>query len=287
MESETHLDAGTYALVNTENSRYALDTKDGLAVVHPYIASRSQQWKLTTADGVFWHVQNEVDHKFSWHVKNYLKSQHYQLYMPYSKHIVDVDPKEMKPGSSVVVNRDSQRPRQVWKLCRDLHLNVSSTLKDGNIYKITQPHCKGFMTLGLDTKGGFFRAVETDHGWAFQHVQTQKYLGIPPTIILDDAVQVSTVGKPFSWMVIPNSGNPKSFEIWLPFASRVLNLYRDGKVMLVGGTLGTDYATWWHYEPCDEELPSDTHEALESDRKNKECIPGPEERPSGPRARSP
>ncbi|KAH6906898.1 hypothetical protein BKA70DRAFT_1563321 [Coprinopsis sp. MPI-PUGE-AT-0042] len=85
----TNLEPGTYALINTQHTWYALDTKDGIAVAYPYIASTSQQWNLTTSDGVFWHANNvksgrflglpinahvqnslalqELDHKFAWH----------------------------------------------------------------------------------------------------------------------------------------------------------------------------------------------------------------------------
>lgn len=56
-------------------------------------------------------------------------------------------------------------------------------------------------------------AKKTDHGWAFQHVQNERYLGFPHTIIdLDEAVQISTVEKPFTWMIIPYPGDAKIFK---------------------------------------------------------------------------
>jgi hypothetical protein len=49
-----------------------------------------------------------------------------------------------------------------------------------------------------------FRAVKTNHGWAFQHVQTQQYLGIPHTTVrADEAARIVGVAKPFTWMIIP------------------------------------------------------------------------------------
>ncbi|KAH6906895.1 hypothetical protein BKA70DRAFT_1563319 [Coprinopsis sp. MPI-PUGE-AT-0042] len=312
---ETQLEAGTYALRNSQYSRHALDTKDGLAVVRPYIASESQHWKLTTSDGAFWHVQNvesgrylglpiheraqdsvivrEVDHKFAWHMKMLGGHRYYVLYVPYSSHIVDINPEMTTQGSDVLLNQDGQGDHQVWILCEDPQLDVSSTLEDGHIYQIISMF-HGYMYFDLDTKkvscsrsetsgGGQFRAVRTDHGWAFQHVQTQRYLGIPHTIALDDAIQVSTVVKPFTWMIIPDAYVSKwsamTFEIWLPFASRVLNLRHDLNVKVFRQTPDSDcFITSWQFEPCDEPLPSPTPDPPESDRKDKEHIPGPKER---------
>jgi hypothetical protein len=49
-----------------------------------------------------------------------------------------------------------------------------------------------------------FRAVKTDNGWAFQHVQTQLYLGIPHTVVpMDKPRGVTMVENPFTWMIIP------------------------------------------------------------------------------------
>ncbi|KAH6906901.1 hypothetical protein BKA70DRAFT_1563323 [Coprinopsis sp. MPI-PUGE-AT-0042] len=312
---ETQLEAGTYALVNLKYSRYALDTKDGLAVVRPYIVSESQQWNVTTSDGVFWHVQNvesgrylglriheraqdsvivrEVDYKFAWHVKRCEEPRYYVLYVPYSSHIVDINPEMTTQGSDVLLNQDGQGDHQVWILCRDPHLDVSSALKDGHIYEIISMDDR-CMYFDIDTKrvscswsetsgGDQFRAVETDHGWAFQHVQTQRYLGIPHTIALDDEVQVSTVVKPFTWMIILDAyvseWSAMAFEMWLPFASRVLDLDFDCNVKVFRQTPDSDcYTTSWRFEPCDEPSPSTTPEPLESDRKDKERIPGPKER---------
>jgi hypothetical protein len=50
-----------------------------------------------------------------------------------------------------------------------------------------------------------FQAVKTDNGWAFQHVQTQQYLGIPHTVVRADKPRVVTlVENPFTWMIIPH-----------------------------------------------------------------------------------
>ncbi|KAH6906893.1 hypothetical protein BKA70DRAFT_1285754 [Coprinopsis sp. MPI-PUGE-AT-0042] len=173
---ETQLEAGTYAIVNVQYYRYALDTKDGLAVVRPYIACESQQWNFTTSvnDGVFWHLQNvesgrylglpmdenvedslklrEVDHKFSWHVKrDENDNHHYLLYVPYTKHVVDMDPKDVKPANKVFVYQDGEGRHQSWHLCR------ASSLKDGDVYKITNTTpCFRYepITFDNDTKRG-------------------------------------------------------------------------------------------------------------------------------------
>ncbi|KAH6906891.1 hypothetical protein BKA70DRAFT_1223761 [Coprinopsis sp. MPI-PUGE-AT-0042] len=279
----TNPEPGTYALISTRFSRYGircylpwlgLFTDCPEAVAYPYIASPLQQWNLTSPDGVCWHIQNmesgrylglpihehardflalgEVDHKFSWHIKwaeKHLFSVF--LYIPYSKHVVDLVPGKMNPGR-VYLYQDGCFPLQTWYLCKDLHLDVSSTLKNGGVYKINKPSSSLSMNFEIGAKGVScakagasdghkFRALETDQGWVFQHVQTQRYLGIWHTISqLDEAVPVSTVGKSFTWIVIPYHENHKLtggaqkfkiFEIWLPFTSRAVGL--DEKVMLV------------------------------------------------------
>ncbi|KAH6871732.1 hypothetical protein BKA70DRAFT_1578101 [Coprinopsis sp. MPI-PUGE-AT-0042] len=309
------LEAGTYTLVNFAYSRYALDTKDGLAVVSPYIACESQQWKLTTSDGVFWHVQNveserylglpinkhvqnslklqELDHKFSWHVKrDENHGHHYLLYVPYTKHVVDMDPEDVKPGNGeVFVYEDGKGTHQSWHLCR------APSLRDGDVYKIA--HAKrsvGSITFDNDTKREcegsdahkaslalWFRAIETDRGWAFQHVQTQRYLGIPHTVSLSNFVQISTVRKPFTWILIPDGGVSMVFEIWLPFTKRAIKLYRGGEVTLIlQGLEEKKFWTCWRFEPCDEPSSSTVNEPLEADMKDRECMPGPEETPPSP-----
>jgi hypothetical protein len=56
------------------------------------------------------------------------------------------------------------------------------------------------------------RAIKTDYGWAFQHVQTQQYLGVLHNIVLDEAAQIVGVAKPFTWMIIPYHGEEGTFR---------------------------------------------------------------------------
>jgi hypothetical protein len=57
-----------------------------------------------------------------------------------------------------------------------------------------------------------FRAVKMDIGWAFQHVLTSQYLGIPPSVVCPHQTNVTMVGKPFTWLIVPNHTDRKQFQ---------------------------------------------------------------------------
>ncbi|KAH6871088.1 hypothetical protein BKA70DRAFT_1356735 [Coprinopsis sp. MPI-PUGE-AT-0042] len=313
------LTPGVYALINDDPPRYALDAKGGSVVAYPYITSPLQQWNLTTPDRVCWWIQNvqsgrylglpanahvknsltlqEVDHKFAWHIRKHERFRRlFILYVPYSKHVVDICAETVNPGSRIRIYQDGQASHQSWNLCKDLHLDKE------NSTPITNATSNGSLTVYSDVKGVScvqpemedgdpemylgsdlrFRAFKTNHGWAFQHVQTGRYLGIPHTIMeLDEVVQLSTVEKPFTWMIIPYHGDSKIFEIFLPFTSRALETsdeWNDKRVYLRPASKVN--CLWWRFRPCKRSLSSSSYESFQSGGEGLECIPGPEDGPS-------
>jgi hypothetical protein len=57
-----------------------------------------------------------------------------------------------------------------------------------------------------------FRAIKNGRGWAFQHVQTQQYLGIPYNVVGTEGAYVSTVEETFTWMIIPHHHKRDNFK---------------------------------------------------------------------------
>ncbi|KAH6871737.1 hypothetical protein BKA70DRAFT_1354816 [Coprinopsis sp. MPI-PUGE-AT-0042] len=139
-------ETGTYALVNTQCSRYALDTKDSIVVAYPYVSSPSQQWNVTTPDGHGLALR-EVKHKD--------KVQHdcFQLYVPYSKFVVSMDSEIPKAGSAIFVSENRQKPHQAWYLCKDLHLQTSSILESEDVYRIHNSQSQATITLRDESRG--------------------------------------------------------------------------------------------------------------------------------------
>ncbi|KAH6871089.1 hypothetical protein BKA70DRAFT_362154 [Coprinopsis sp. MPI-PUGE-AT-0042] len=126
-----------------------------------------------------------------------------------------------------------------------------------------------------------FRALRTDHGWAFEHVQTQKYLGIPYTVVHPDApIQVSTVEEPLTWMIIPHHGNEKKFKICLPFTSQVLYPESGSVSMPVCLRENSEAGwTWWGFELYSEPFSATLQASFERHEKSEECMPGPKDEP--------
>ncbi|KAH6871092.1 hypothetical protein BKA70DRAFT_1578490 [Coprinopsis sp. MPI-PUGE-AT-0042] len=306
----TNPEPGTYALINSQLTRYALDTNNGIAVAYPYIASASQQWSLSTPDGIFWHVKNvesgrflglpvdvhvqnsvalqEVEYKFSWHIRRHEQHQNkFYFYVPYSRHVVDISPEKMKPGSEAFIHQDGQGLHQTWHLCRDLHLSASSALNDGDVYKLVNAFFHMSMTFRVDSKevscaplalaeNPHCRAIKRTHGWAFQNIRTERYLGIPHTVVHpDEPTLVSTVENPFIWMIIPHHADRSKFKICLPFTSRILGTQTDTLVCLVPNS--EEDPSWWGFELSHEAASSPLQVPPESDESSKELILGPKE----------
>ncbi|KAH6871738.1 hypothetical protein BKA70DRAFT_301552 [Coprinopsis sp. MPI-PUGE-AT-0042] len=104
-----------------------------------------------------------------------------------------------------------------------------------------------------------FQAFEMDNGWAFQHVQTKRYLGIPHTVVrLDDWVQLTSVPKPFTWMVVPHHRDGRKFQICLPFTSLLLGPQRghrgDNLPLHLQTASEADWA-WWTFEDSESPWP--------------------------------
>ncbi|KAH6899104.1 hypothetical protein BKA70DRAFT_1406456 [Coprinopsis sp. MPI-PUGE-AT-0042] len=266
--NEPTLEPGNYALVNSRCIQYVLDTKDGIgdqsfqrySVAYPYIASQSQQWSLKTRNGVGWYLQNvasglylglpadeharnglpvhEVEHEFEWYLKREGDSSNcFSLYVPYTRHVIDLNPGNPKPEMVLYIYEDGKGPHQVWHLCKDLHLETSKALVDGKIYRIVNGQSKTMMTLKEDytvacfqsdlAEGQKFKAIKTLTGWAFRTVHTDRYLGIPLTIVApDNGPRLSSVATEFTWMVFPHYDDRKRFRIWIPFTRKLMDLHR-------------------------------------------------------------
>ncbi|KAH6906963.1 hypothetical protein BKA70DRAFT_382346 [Coprinopsis sp. MPI-PUGE-AT-0042] len=132
---------------------------------------------------------------------------------------------------------DGKGPHQVWYFCKDLHLETSKVLRNGRIYRIVNGQSKTMMTLKEDltvacfqselAEGQKFEAIKTRNGWAFRTVHTDRYLGIPLTVVApDNGPRLSSVATEFTWMVFPHYDDHKKFRIWIPFTRKLMDLHR-------------------------------------------------------------
>ncbi|KAH6906926.1 hypothetical protein BKA70DRAFT_1491684 [Coprinopsis sp. MPI-PUGE-AT-0042] len=285
-------EVGTYAIVNVRLPQWVLDTKEGVVVANPYMASPSQQfhpniqWNLQSSDGISWFIQNvaserylglpvgenvrncltlrEVNHKFAWHFRHY-KGEQYQFlpHVPYTKHVIDLDPRNPKPGETVLyVHEDNAGAHQAWFLRKDLHLETSSVLQDGRTYMILNAQSNTAITMKDDhsvtcfqsdnREGQKFRAVKTASGWAFQNISSERYLGIPHSIVYpDNSPCLSSLEIEFTWMVLPHHEGCRKFNIWLPFTRKLLDLHKgqweDDAPIQITGTIDVEHI-WWRFE---------------------------------------
>ncbi|KAH6871734.1 hypothetical protein BKA70DRAFT_1241536 [Coprinopsis sp. MPI-PUGE-AT-0042] len=228
--------------------QWVLNTKGGEVVANPYISSPSQQWNLESFDGGSWYIQNvasgrylglpieeyasnfyklrEVNQKFAWHIKKYDNQwNQFLLHVPYTEFVICLDSGVSQPGTTVLYVHDNGGSHLAWYLY--LHLEPSSVLKGGGIYKIhyannpsayititvkddhsgTDINRPKSLTLNMYDEGEkqMFKAVKTANGWAFQNVKTEQYLGFPPTTVYpDNSLRLSSVAMQFPWMVVPH-----------------------------------------------------------------------------------
>ncbi|KAH6871743.1 hypothetical protein BKA70DRAFT_1354870 [Coprinopsis sp. MPI-PUGE-AT-0042] len=270
-----NLEEGTYAIVNVSLPRWVLDTKDGVVVANPYMASPSQQWHLQSSDGISWYIQNvasgrylglpvgelvrnvltlrEVDHRLHWHIRHYQGEQHQFLpYVPYTKFVIDLDPRD--PNQARLF---SMSMRIIQALTRH-----GFSVKDGGTYKILNAQSSTAITVKDDhsvacfqsdnREGQKFRALNTAGGWAFQGIGSERYLGIPHSIVYpDDSPRLSSLEIEFTWMVLPYHERRGKFNIWLPFTRKLLDLHQgqwaDDTPIHIAGTTSVEHI-WWRFE---------------------------------------
>ncbi|KAH6906930.1 hypothetical protein BKA70DRAFT_1285866 [Coprinopsis sp. MPI-PUGE-AT-0042] len=256
------LEAGIYAILNAPLSHWVLDTKDGSVVANPYTGSPSQQWKFEPSDGVSWSIQNvasghylglpidecvknkvtlrEVHQIFPWHVRQDKgRRTTFLLHIPYTKFGIHLDQRVSElTKTALYVHEDNEG--HPWYLYKDLHLRVSSVLKDGWGYMIPNTclhkaitvednHTVTYLQPDGREEGQTFQAVQTADGWAFLNIKTKQYLGTRHTVVFpDDSLRLSSVATEFTWMIIPHHGG--NFQIWLPFTQTGLCLPDTGTV---------------------------------------------------------
>ncbi|KAH6871741.1 hypothetical protein BKA70DRAFT_1354839 [Coprinopsis sp. MPI-PUGE-AT-0042] len=272
------LETGIYAIVNAGAPQWTVDTKESEVVANFYIGSPSQQWRLESSDGICLYIQNigsgrylglplnenaknglalrEVDHKFAWHIERQ-GYQRFLLKVPYTPFVIDLDPKVTQPSmTNLCIQERHLGPLHVWILCKDLHLETSSILKDRRTYKILNAHYGGAMTVTNDHKvvclqsgdreDQMFQAVKTENGWGFRNANTKQFLSMPHTIAFpDDSLQVNSAAMGFAWIVVPltHHTSPRMFQIWIPFTQMVLIQQGNG-ITPTHVSQNTAYTSW-------------------------------------------
>ncbi|KAH6906962.1 hypothetical protein BKA70DRAFT_382371 [Coprinopsis sp. MPI-PUGE-AT-0042] len=161
---------------------------------------KKAQWSLKTRNGVGWYLQNvasglylglpadeharnglpvhEVEHEFEWYLKREGDSSNcFSLYVPYTRHVIDLNPGNPKPEMVLYIYEDGKGPHQVWHLCKDLHLETSKALVDGKIYRIVNGQSKTMMTLKEDYTVACFQS-DLAEGQKFESHQDPYWMGV-------------------------------------------------------------------------------------------------------------
>ncbi|KAH6906927.1 hypothetical protein BKA70DRAFT_1285844 [Coprinopsis sp. MPI-PUGE-AT-0042] len=256
------LEAGTYTLVNVRLPQWVIDTKNGLA--HTF-----SQWDVQTPDGVSWHIRNiasgrylglavgehvrnilhvrEVDHQFAWHLQRYGGHQHQFIpYVPNTRHRNEI----------LYVFEDGQGAHQAWHFPKDLHLETPSTLTGRQTYKILNALTHTAITVKDDGSVASFRSDNREGQMQadglFRNLRSDKYLGIPHTLIYpDDSPRLSSIAIEFTWMVMAHHEGGGKFKFWLPFTHKVLDLdggrSGDDTPIHIAGTTDVEHI-WWRFQ---------------------------------------
>ncbi|KAH6871736.1 hypothetical protein BKA70DRAFT_1241538 [Coprinopsis sp. MPI-PUGE-AT-0042] len=112
------------------------------------------------------------------------------------------------------------------------------------------------------------------------HAKGELYLRIPHTIVHpDETVQISTVEKPVTWMIIPHHRDRSKFQICLPFTSPILDLgfQPDTPVPVILFPNADLDSTWWRFERNHEASSPALQASPEPESSSKGWILGPKE----------
>ncbi|KAH6901878.1 hypothetical protein BKA70DRAFT_1307693 [Coprinopsis sp. MPI-PUGE-AT-0042] len=284
--TETAIQPGDYIIVNTV-SKTVLDVDDGKAIGHPYTMAPSQTWTLAT-DGNFWTIQNsqskrylglgvtdqmtdginirEVDHAFLWRLQAFPDC--IKAIVPYTDYRLDLRGGDSKPGTTVHVYHSEPHTNRKWIFMKPRALPI-----EGKIYCLVnalsgtavgfdedQRAC-GFH-LREDGSSQHFRAHDAGHGWTFQHVDSNLYLGLPPmTVKLEHGWRVRGVSTPFPWMVMPTATleDDSLFKLFVPYTDAVLYLLegaRDDGTKIVVWANNEQTCKQWEFKSVSEQPQS-------------------------------
>ncbi|KAH6887231.1 hypothetical protein BKA70DRAFT_1333549 [Coprinopsis sp. MPI-PUGE-AT-0042] len=271
--NSNEIQPGEYIIVNSV-SKAVLDADDGLVIGNPYTMATSQTRTLAT-DGNLWTIRNskskrylgmrltdqmkpgnyvvmrEVDQAFSWALQSGADGT-IKATVPYSRYLLSLWSGDGKPGTTVHVYDSDDHTLRKWIFAKPQTL----PLEDGKIYSLV--NASSGTAVGFDTDQwacGFqqkedssskhFRAHNTAHGWAFQHVDTDMYIGLPPTTFkFETGIRVRGVDTPFPWMVVPAAilENENLFKLFVPYTNELSNLCGGEK------DDGTKIVVWFNNE---------------------------------------
>ncbi|KAH6905962.1 hypothetical protein BKA70DRAFT_1224892 [Coprinopsis sp. MPI-PUGE-AT-0042] len=117
---------------------------------------------------------------------------------------------------SVFLEQSKGHANQRWFLCKDLHLAASKAVQDGSTYHIINAQSQTAIeveesevvcfTVDKGKSKQKFLAVKTATGWAFQNVETKRFLGLPTRVVPIERTQNSNPIQiqasdytPFQW----------------------------------------------------------------------------------------
>ncbi|KAH6880323.1 hypothetical protein BKA70DRAFT_1343721 [Coprinopsis sp. MPI-PUGE-AT-0042] len=275
----TNFGKGIYVIANSKTPSLVLDTKDGKAIVNQFMGTESQQWEISKVVGLAWSVRSistgrylgmkpndkvtnhyelwEVEHPFPWHFRRESPETRIKMFVPYSNHAIDLNQANgPKPGTVLSIYEKHEGLHQQWILCEDLHLATSKALVHGSNYRIINSQSKTAIEMD-GSKVACFKSDEAKdcqkkNGWAFRHVASQDYLGLPNSVLpLSDGVPLCSVKKEFTWVALPHHEDTSKFRIWVPFTFKVMDLHcgsnKDDTPIRLFPERSFE-CQWWHFK---------------------------------------
>ncbi|KAH6880320.1 hypothetical protein BKA70DRAFT_1343709 [Coprinopsis sp. MPI-PUGE-AT-0042] len=290
--SDNDFEEGLYTISNAESPTMVIDAHEGKAVIDRFIGSKSQQWEIAKVAGRSYSFRNvetqrylgmeigtkvgegynlcEVTHAFPWDIERHQLL--VVLSVPYTNYVANIGWGDPTPGAAVHIRSYQGHHRFRWHLSKDLHLAPCKALQHGSVYRIVCVRSQTVIGLHGNHAACFsvddaansqkFVATETEQGWAFQNIESKRFLGLPSsTGRIEDGTQVAFVEKPFSWIVLPVPDDPLKFKLWIPFTSQVMDLLNanpaDNTPVQLRGEHVTEDCQWWRFELALVERPRD------------------------------
>ncbi|KAH6906878.1 hypothetical protein BKA70DRAFT_381413 [Coprinopsis sp. MPI-PUGE-AT-0042] len=294
---------GIYTIVNAKAPNWVVDTND--AIANQFSGCESQQWELAKVMDFGWSIRSadsglylgmepegkvtdryelrEVKRPFIWHIQRGDPQSCVSLVVPYTNYAINFDHAKQSDPPGTILHIQTGLNQQ-WHLCKDLHFATSKALEDGSIFHIINAHSGTAIELNQQRVACSrvdntqdrqkFVAVKIGDGWAFRGVRDQTFLGFAHSIVpLKNGIRLQAVNQLFMWVVLPHHEDNSKFKIWVPFASKVLDLHWGSNENDTPVHSHPDHGDlvyqWWRFERVESNS--------EPDEVSSRCATGPSE----------